>query len=65
MQELNSQQIDAVNGGGILTGALIGIAAAGMRIGYSLTSGGAFSCLPCVRPAPAPKPVQPPTSSYC
>jgi len=61
MYELNTQQIDSVNGGGILTGALIGLAVMGMKIGFGLTAGAGRPAgyVPC---APAPAPVRPPSS---
>lgn len=65
MYELNSQQIDSVNGGGILTGALLGLAVSGMAIGFGLTArpGGFASCVPCQRvPAPTSAHVPAPTS---
>jgi len=51
MYELNNQQIENVNGGGILTGMLLGLA-------YNAIAG---ACRPCVPVAPC-YPVAPPTS---
>ncbi|HEY0332232.1 MAG TPA: hypothetical protein VGC74_00760 [Stenotrophomonas sp.] len=63
MYELNSQQIDSVNGGGIFTGALIGLAVSGMKIGFFGATAGSslFACRPC-KSVQAPAPVSPPTS---
>lgn len=59
MYELNSNQIDSVNGGGccLLFGAAVVGAAA---VGLTVAAAAAAACKPCVSPTPVKPPVSRP-----